>query len=312
MTQEPHIFVHTPEGLKMVKQQPMTPKRQGRYQQQQPPQQPASRHRAGHQAGLHPEDSPYLTNTGAAQTSRASRTKAPAYYDTVLIDEEEPDEEDIDGGDYLTRPPRSAIRHRPIEDERIETRQGVRVEHHYHDQPMIQRRSRQPEPEAPRNRQHYDAYEEERPARRWVSVRPNFLVFMGVGLLLLIAGWIAYAPITTAWQMHQDDVTYGNPRTFQIDAVVGHGDSNSNPSHFIALNLRGRITVTEAPGGDMTKAISYHFPTVVGNTGNPPVTITFQDFDNDGRIDMIVKIGDPGSQVTYMMQNDGRQFVSKV
>lgn len=143
-------------------------------------------------------------------------------------------------------------------------------------------------------------------------MRPNVLVFVGVGLLLLIAGWIASAPITTAWQMHQDDVTYGNPRTFQIDAVVGHADSNGNPSHFIAINLRGRITVTEAPGGDMTKAINYRFPTVVGNTGNPPVTITFQDFDNDGRIDMIVKIGDPGSQVTYMMQNDGRQFVSKV
>lgn len=309
MTQEPHIFVHTPEGLKMVKQQPMNPKRQGRYQQQPPPQQPASRHRAGHHVELHPEDSPYLTNTGAAQTARASRTNAPTNYDTVLVDEEALDEEEGDEGDYFTRPPRSAIRHRPIEDEGVVTRQGVRVAHHYHDQPIIQRRTRQ---QAPPTRQQYDEYEEERPARRRVRVHPNFLVFVSIGLLLLIAGWIAYAPITTAWQMHQDDITYGNPRTFQIDAVVGHGDSNSNPSHFIALNLRGRITVTEAPGGDMTKAISYHFPTVVGNTGNPPVTIAFQDFDNDGRLDMIVRIGDPGSQVTYMMQNDGKQFISKV
>src|SRR5262249_46921328 len=139
----------TPEGLKMVKQQPMNKKRQ-RSNYQQPPQQPASRHRAGHQAGLHPEEAP--------------------------------DEEDRDGGDYVTRPPRSAIRHRPIEDEGIETK-GVRVAHHYHDQPVMQRRSRQ---QAPPTRQHYDASEEKRPARGRVSVRPNVLVFVGVGLLLLI------------------------------------------------------------------------------------------------------------------------------
>ncbi len=31
------------------------------------------------------------------------------------------------------------------------------------------------------------------------------------------------------------------PRTFQVDAVVGHNDSATNPSHFIAMNLNGRI-----------------------------------------------------------------------
>jgi hypothetical protein len=142
-------------------------------------------------------------------------------------------------------------------------------------------------------------------------IRPNFLVYVGIALLLLIAGWIAYAPITTAWQIHTDDVTYGNPRTFQIDEVVGHNDSNSNPSHFIAENLHGHFFVEEIPGGDISKARFYHFPDDIGN-GNPPITISFRDFDNDGRMDMIVKIGDPGSQVTYMLQNDGSQFVSKL
>ncbi|HET8846357.1 MAG TPA: hypothetical protein VFN35_33150, partial [Ktedonobacteraceae bacterium] len=45
-------------------------------------------------------------------------------------------------------------------------------------------------------------------------------------------------------------VTYGTPRTFQIDAVVGHHDGPAHPSHFEGLNLNGQIEVIELHGGD--------------------------------------------------------------
>lgn len=280
----------------MIQRRSLVPNVEGSYYQQPPPQQQAaSRHRAGHHSGLHPEDAPFISNTDRAPASRTRQTKATTHYDTVLVDEEELDEEDIDEGDYLTRPPRSAIRYNADLDGRPQpAARRRRIEEHYHDEPYERRRE-------PAHRKRFRVH--------WMLKAGIFISLILIGLSLFS---MAKDAVGTMWQQHQDDVTYGNPRTYQVNAVVGHADSNSNPSHFIGLNLNGRITVTEAPGGDMTKAIVYHFPTIVDNAGNPPVTIQFQDFDNDGRLDMVVKIGDPGSQVTYMMQNDGKQFVSKV
>src|SRR6266487_4661311 len=49
---------------------------------------------------------------------------------------------------------------------------------------------------------------------------------------------------------HLDIWHYGYPRTYQTDAVVGHGDSLAHPSHFIAINLDGHLEVIELSGGD--------------------------------------------------------------
>src|SRR5215469_16870910 len=76
----------------------------------------------------------------------------------------------------------------------------------------------------------------------------------------------------------KDDLHYGRPRTFQIDAVVGQNDSASNPSHFIALNLNGRIEVIEFPGGDASKARIYLGPQLYGSGQDLiPVTLSFVD-----------------------------------
>src|SRR5260370_1743794 len=55
------------------------------------------------------------------------------------------------------------------------------------------------------------------------------------------------------WQHVQDRWTYGYPRLFQTDAVVGHNhDSTAHPSHFAPVNLAGHIDVFELPAGDPT------------------------------------------------------------
>ena len=108
------------------------------------------------------------------------------------------------------------------------------------------------------------------------------------------------------WQVHQDDATYGRPRTYQVDVVVGHNDSATNPSHFIFLNLNRHVEIIELPGGDTTHARIYTGPTLFGNGQDlTPVTGVFKDVNGDGKIDMIVQIQD--QRLVYI--NDGTQFV---
>lgn len=292
MTQFNHTFVHTPDGLKMIQRQTLVPKGEGNCYR--PPQQPASPQRAGHHAGLHPEDAPYIignqrTHTGVPPTSRARRTQAPTYYDGVL-----PEEEDIDGDDYPTRMPTSTRRYNGDPEGRSRVVPGRRrIETHYHDEQY----ESQPEDTAPTYKRRFHVH---------------WLLVVGIALMLMIAGWMAFSSFSMWWQVHQDDSTYGNPRTFQTDAVVGHADSSTSPSHFIAENLRGQIIIVEFPGGDASKARSYVVTTVPGNDSNPPVRLAFQDINRDGKLDMVILIGDPGSTVTIILFNNGSQFVSKL
>ena len=114
------------------------------------------------------------------------------------------------------------------------------------------------------------------------------------------------------YQGVKDDWTYGEQRHFEIDAVVGHNDSSSNPSHFTAENNNGQIIVIELPGGDVSKAKIYQIETVPGNAGNPPVKLSFQDMNADGKLDMLVQIGDANAVIYVTLYNNGSQFVSKL
>ena len=126
-----------------------------------------------------------------------------------------------------------------------------------------------------------------------------------------IIGWLAITILGSLWQSKLDDWTYGMPRTYQTDAVVGHSDSASNSSHFIAENLRGQIIVTEYPGGNVSKARAYTITTLPDNDGYAPVTLRFKDLTGNGRLDLLVLIGEPGSQITVVLYNNGSQFAAK-
>lgn len=132
--------------------------------------------------------------------------------------------------------------------------------------------------------------------------RPHWLVFVGLTMLVMILGWLTLSALGSWWQITQDDWHYGRPRTFQIDEVVGHRDSQQNPSHFIAMNLNRHIIVIEIPGGDPSKSVVFNGPTLSGPGQDlAPVTLSFADVNHDGKKDMIITV--QGNQFIFLNEN---------
>jgi hypothetical protein len=133
----------------------------------------------------------------------------------------------------------------------------------------------------------------------------HWLLWVGIGMIIMIAGWILLSSVGTWWVNEQNTWSYGFPRIYQTDQVVGHADSTANPSHFIALNLNGHIEVIEFPGGDGSHARIYIGPQLFGdNAILTPVTLSFKDVNGDGRPDLLLHVQDQ----TIVFLNDGTQF----
>ncbi len=135
--------------------------------------------------------------------------------------------------------------------------------------------------------------------------RVHPLLVLGTGMLLMFLLWTAGNASIYWWNTTMDDLHYGRPRTFQIDAVVGHNDSLLHPSHFVATNINRHIFIFELPGGDASKAKIYLGPSLFGdNSDLDPVTLTFRDVNGDGKLDMIITVAN--SHIIYI--NDNGQF----
>ena len=181
------------------------------------------------------------------------------------------DDEDFADDDYTTSMPRSAIRY-PLGRPYTYQQGNRRIVLH-------------PEPPPKRSK--------------------HWLVYVGIGMIAMLALWVGLQMLGSWWSAHQLDAAYGFPRTYQVDAVVGHDDSANHPTHFIFLNLKGRVVIIELPGGNVAHARIYNGPAIIGaNPDQTPVTAEFQDVNGDGKLDMIVDIGT--QQFTYI--NDGTQF----
>ena len=132
--------------------------------------------------------------------------------------------------------------------------------------------------------------------------RFHWLVFVGLAMIGMLLGWMLLTTFMNWWQVTQDDLHYGRPRTSQYDHVVGHGDSAANPSHFIALNLNRHIEVIECPAGDCSKARVLMGPILVGPGQDlAPVTLTFKDVNGGGKLDLIVNVQD--SHYVFINEN---------
>ena len=131
------------------------------------------------------------------------------------------------------------------------------------------------------------------------------LLYLGIGMLGMLILWIVLMGVVNWFNTTMDDIHYGRPRTFQTDQFVGHSESGGVPSHFIAVNLYGRIEVIEFPGGDATHARIFLGPQLY-TTGNDliPATLTFMDVNGDRKPDMIINV--QGSKIVFI--NDQGTF----
>jgi hypothetical protein len=182
-----------------------------------------------------------------------------------------PPDEDPDDDQYTTSMPRSAIRY-PVGRPYTIQQGNRRIVFH-------------PEPPPKRSK--------------------HWLVYIGIGMIAMLALFVVFQMLGNWWSEHQLDATYGFPRTYQVDQVVGHDDGANHPTHFIFLNLKGRVVIIEPPGGNSAHARIYNGPSIIG--GNPeqtPVTAEFQDVNSTGKVDMIVHVGN--QQFIYL--NDGTEF----
>ena len=173
-----------------------------------------------------------------------------------------------------TQMPRSALRHRPVRDAGAPGpaplyRRASRVQGPVQIQPA--------QTEAPVTRPH---------SRR----RLHPLLFLGLGMIAMFALLLLLSLIVSWWNTTMDDLHYGRPRTFQMDASVGHNEVGA-PSHFIALNYNGRVEVIEFPGGDAVHARIYLGPQLYGSGSDlVPVTLSFVDVSGHHQPDMLVHL----------------------
>ncbi len=140
--------------------------------------------------------------------------------------------------------------------------------------------------------------------RKWFAPRAHPLLFLGLGMISMLILWTMLTLVTSWWNTTWDDIHYGRPRTFQTDVAVGHNDSTASPSHFIAINLNGRIEVIEFPGGDASKARIYIGPQLYGS-GDAliPVTLSFVDVSGNHQPDMIIHFQD--TRIVYINAQGG-------
>ena len=163
--------------------------------------------------------------------------------------------------------------------------------------------------DSPKKQKTTVVYRPAKPTRRLERTRFHWLVFVGLAMFIMIIGWLTFSALSSWWSVTQDDWHYGRPRTWQTDAVVGHGDSASYPSHFIAVNLNGQILVIEVPGGNASKAQIYIGPRLFGaGLDLVPVTLSFEDCNGDGKPDLNIHI--VGSDKIICFPNNGKTFTT--
>jgi len=227
----------------------------------------ALRHRPIKDDGALKEPNPGVTNPTTPIVKRASRLRQPDTSDEVT-EWKRADESDTQGGDTSTS--KSVGRASPTTKvppkTRLTAKKGMRK-------------------------------------HQLLQIHP--LLYLGLGMLAMLALLAAFIVVTNWVATTLDDIHYGRPRTFQIDAFVGHNESAGMPSHFIALNLHGHIEIIELPGGDATHARVYLGPQLYGTDADlVPVTLSFLDVNGDHQPDMIIHF--QGTQVVFI--NDQGSF----
>jgi hypothetical protein len=233
----------------------------------------------GPSAGWHLEDDSAEAGDaepprGQGQASMPSRQTRDYQQQARVTQAYPPDYEEAD--EPSTRPPRSGIRYQHT------------LPHQYRGQTVL------PTPPQQLRRQRLTGNAPDQQQRSPRRRNKHWSVYLVTGMLAMTALVIGLYSLGIWWQGVQDHWTYGYPRTYQVDAVVGHNhDSRAHPSHFIAVNLAGHVEVFELPAGDPTKVRIFLGPILSGQGADQVVvTISFVDIDHDGTPDLVLRYGD--------------------
>ena len=166
-------------------------------------------------------------------------------------------------------------------------------------------------PQAPPIHIQHPARNITKPQAAAAKKKVHWLLPVGIGMIAMLVLW-EVGSLVLAWGLARyDDLRYGNPRTYQVDAVVGHGgDSPLHPSHFIAVNLNRQAIVVEFPAGAQSGASSYVVPYYILGPGGDltPITLEFRDVTADGKVDMIIHIHLQSQDQTFVFVNAGTKF----
>jgi len=152
------------------------------------------------------------------------------------------------------------------------------------------------------------ADQEPQPAKSHRPRQMHWLFYVGLGMMAVLALWVAGNAVVTWGKQLSNDIRYGTPRTYQVDQVVGQGgDSPAHPSHFIAINENHQAIIIELKAGDPAQAITYTTP-IHNDNGEAPVTLAFRDITGDGKLDMIIHIQLLTREQIVVFINTGTQF----
>lgn len=192
--------------------------------------------------------------------------------------------------------PRSVLRHRPINTD-TSKKASPRVTRASRTQKIAQVQTDEIDLEEPILLPETSPPPVTTPAAKKRSSRPHWLLLVGLGMIIMLLTMFATQSLrgwaSTTWT----DIQYGRPRTFQIDAFVGH-EPGKTPSHFIVTNLHGQIHIIQLLGGDPSQLQTFTGPKLVGPDAELiPATISFIDTRNDGYPDMYLQAGN--IQVIY-------------
>lgn len=135
------------------------------------------------------------------------------------------------------------------------------------------------------------------------------LAYLVTGLLALLAIYAIMGNVMGWAGGKIDDLRYGTPRTYQLDAVVGHDDGGGTATHLVALNLNRQVVVLELPGGDPSKIRTLTGPYLFGaNEDKTPVLMRLEDVNRDGAKDLIVSI--KNEELIYINRDGAFQAIT--
>jgi hypothetical protein len=137
----------------------------------------------------------------------------------------------------------------------------------------------------------------------------GWLAYVVTGVLALLAVYVLLSSVVAWGQVAYDDLRYGRPRTFHLNANVGHNPETGTPTHFVAMNLDRQVMIIEFPGGDPAQMRTLPGPYLFGAGEHlTPVTMRMEDVNGDSTADLIVSIKD--EEMVYMNRDGGFHLIT--